>query len=196
MHRHLHDILKSGLAISKYLSLTKDAQKNGSYVTELVANGTTPLRLEEFLPYRLSVLSSAVSRVLLQLYARHGLSMNEWVVLMSLGEFGELTAKALGAKNHMHKTKVSRVVATLLERGWISRRPNHTDLRESFLHLTPLGKTLYEECTPLAADLVRRLDEAIPAADREVLERCLVKLAATSQQIMTGRRAGSAGHPW
>lgn len=155
-------------------------------MTELVADRTVPpLKLEEFLPYRLAVLSSVVSRVLSQLYTRHDLSMNEWLVLISLAQFGEMTAKALGAKNRMHKTKVSRIIATLLARGLISRRINHTDLRQSFLHLTPLGQKVHEECTPLAADMAKRLDDAIPAADRDAVERCLVKLAARSQELIS-----------
>ena len=84
-----------------------------------------------------------VSRVVAQVYARHGLNLGEWLVLMTLGEFGPMTAKAIGARNRMHKTKVSRAVAVLLERGLIGRAPNAVDLRQSFLSLTPLGKRFY-----------------------------------------------------
>ena len=132
------------------------------------------------------MLSSVVSRVLSQVYARHDLSMNEWLMLVTLAEFGEMTAKALGAKNRMHKTKVSRIVATLLARGLISRRSSHADLRQSLLHLTPLGTKLHEECTPLAADLARRLEEAIAVTDRDALDRCLTRLMARSEQLISG----------
>ena len=94
-------------------------------------------------------------------------------------------AKALGAKNRMHKTKVSRIVATLLARGLISRRSNYADLRQSLLHLTPLGQHLHEECTPLAADLAKRLEDAIEVADREVVDRCLTRLMARSEQLIS-----------
>ena len=155
-------------------------------MTELVADRTVSLlKLEEFLPDRLAVLSSVVSRVLSQLYARHDLSVNEWLMLVTLAQFGEMTAKALGAKNRMHKTKVSRIVATLLARGLISRRSNYADLRQSLLHLTPLGQHLHEECTPLAADLAKRLEDAIEVADREVVDRCLTRLMARSEQLIS-----------
>jgi DNA-binding MarR family transcriptional regulator len=71
-------------------------------VTELVADRTVSLKLEEFLPDRLVMLSNVVSSVLSQLYAPHDLSINEWLMLMTLAQFGEMTAKALGAKNRMH----------------------------------------------------------------------------------------------
>src|SRR5690242_10669964 len=106
----------------------QDARKNGSNVTELADGTSLSLKLEEFLPYRLAVLSSLVSRVVAQVYARHDLKLGEWLVLMTLGEFGPMTAKAIGTRNRMHKTKVSRAVATLLERDLIGRSPNRIDL--------------------------------------------------------------------
>jgi DNA-binding MarR family transcriptional regulator len=162
-------------------------------VTELVADRTVPsLKLEEFLPDRLTVLATVVSRALSQLYARHDLSTNEWIMLVTLAQCGEMTAKALGAKNRMHKTKVSRIVATLLARGLISRRSNHTDLRQSLLHLTTLGKHLLDECTPLAVDLAKRLEDAIVETDRDLLDRCLTRLMARSEELLSAaaRRRG------
>lgn len=153
-------------------------------MTELVASGTVALKLEEFLPDRLAMLSNAISRVFSQLYARHDLSMSEWLVLMTLDQFGEMTAKTFGTKTRMHKTKVSRIVATLLKKGLISRRSNHTDLRQSLLRLTPLGRHVHGECTPLAADLARRLEDAIAVTDRDALDRSLSSLTARSEQLI------------
>src|SRR5262249_46397796 len=73
-----------------------------------------PLKLEEFLPYRLNVLANLVSQALSRIYVeRYGLGVPEWRVLVTLGEFGVMTGKAVGAHSHMHKTKVSRAVAEL-----------------------------------------------------------------------------------
>jgi DNA-binding MarR family transcriptional regulator len=166
--------------------IAQDTRKNGSNVVELVADRTVaPLKLEEFLPYRLAVLSSVVSRALSRMYARHDLGQSEWLVLMSLGESGPTTAKALGAKNQMHKTKVSRVVAELLKRELVARRPNQIDLREAFLELTPHGKGLYDECAPLAVEFVMRLGTAISPEDRQVLDRSLTRLAERAQKLIS-----------
>ena len=78
------------------------------------------LKLEEFLPYRLNVCASLVSHALSRIYAdRYRIGVPEWRVLVTLGQFGAMTAKAIGAHSHMHKTKVSRAVA-LLERRKLS----------------------------------------------------------------------------
>ena len=69
------------------------------------AHADAPLRLEEFLPYRLNVLASLVSQALSRIYVeRYGLGVPEWRVLVTLGQHGVMTAKAIGAHTHMHKT--------------------------------------------------------------------------------------------
>ena len=75
------------------------------------------LKLEHFLPYQLNVVSNLVSQALSRVYARrYGIGVPEWRVLVTLGQFGVMTAKAIGAHTHMHKTKVSRAVAQMERR--------------------------------------------------------------------------------
>src|SRR6185437_12965112 len=99
--------------------------------------GDALLKLEEFLPYRLNVVASLSSQALSRVYGkRYGIGVPEWRVLVTLGQFGMMTGKAVGAHSHMHKTKVSRAVALLEKRKMIVRRANRADLREAFLSLT------------------------------------------------------------
>ena len=48
----------------------------------------------------------------------------------------------------MHKTKVSRAVSELERRKLIARRENSADRRETFLSLTPAGRTIYRDLAP------------------------------------------------
>ena len=90
-----------------------------------------PLKLEHFLPYQLNVLASLVSQALSRVYARrYRIGVPEWRVLVTLGQFGVMTGKAIGAHTHMHKTKVSRAVALLEKRKLLARRVNRADMRE------------------------------------------------------------------
>ena len=75
------------------------------------------LKLEDFLPHRLNVCSNLVSQALSRIYAeRYKIGIPEWRVLVTLGQFGLMTAKAIGAHTCMHKTKVSRAVSLLEHR--------------------------------------------------------------------------------
>jgi len=142
------------------------------------------LKLEEFLPHRLNVLSSLVSQALTRVYGRHGIGIPEWRVLVTLGENGVMTGKAVGAQTHMHKTKVSRAVAQLEQRKFLTRRANRADLRESFLSLTPAGRAVYEELAPSALAFMDRLAEVVAPADRPAFDRAMKQLTKRSAELV------------
>lgn len=158
-------------------------------------SGAAPLRLEDFLPYKLNVVASVVSQALSRIYAeRYGIGVPEWRVLVTLGQFGTMTGKAVGRHSHMHKTKVSRAVAFLEKRKLVQRRANREDLREAFLSLTPAGRAIYEDLAPSALEFARKLNDAIDPSDRASFARALESLTKRSsvlaKQIAPGKKAG------
>ena len=149
------------------------------------APDAAPLKLEQFLPYRLNVLASLVPQALSRIYVeRYGLGVPEWRVLVTLGQFGVMTGKAIGTHSHMHKTKVSRAVAELEKRKLVGRRANRADLRESFLSLTAAGRAIYEELAPGALDFARRLAEVVDPGDRAAFERAVERLTERSHALV------------
>jgi DNA-binding MarR family transcriptional regulator len=145
-----------------------------------------PLKLEHFLPYQLNVVSSLVSQALSRVYARrYGIGVPEWRVVVTLGQHGVMTAKAIGAHTHMHKTKVSRAVALLEKRRLVARRANRDDMREAFLSLTTAGRAMYEEVAPHALEFARRLTDILSPGDREAFDRALKQLTARSAELVT-----------
>jgi DNA-binding MarR family transcriptional regulator len=131
------------------------------------------------------VVSSLVSQALSRVYARrYGIGVPEWRILVTLGQYGIMTAKTIGAHTHMHKTKVSRAVALMEKRRLLIRRANRDDMREAFLSLTAAGRTMYEEVAPHALDFTRRLTEILTPDDREAFNRALQQLTARSSQLV------------
>ncbi|MBN9457662.1 MAG: MarR family transcriptional regulator [Bosea sp.] len=128
----------------------------------------TKLALETFLPYRLNRLSAAVSQEFRAVYGpHHDLTVPEWRVLATLGQFEAMSAKEIGAHSAMHKTKVSRAVRALEERRWLTRRESPDDRREEILRLTSLGRKTYGEIVPRALAFEARILEALgPDAER------------------------------
>jgi DNA-binding MarR family transcriptional regulator len=144
-----------------------------------------PLKLEQFLPYQLNVIASLVSLALSRVYARrYRIGVPEWRVLVTLGQYGVMTGKAIGVHTHMHKTKVSRAVALLEKRKLLVRRANRADMRESFLSLTAPGRAMYEELAPHALDFARRLTEILAPSDREAFNRALRQLTDRSAALV------------
>ena len=144
-----------------------------------------PLKLEQFLPYQLNVVANLVSEALSRVYARrYRIGIPEWRVLVTLGQFGVMTGKAIGAHTHMHKTKVSRAVALLEKRKLLGRRINRADMRESFLSLTAAGRVIYEELAPHALDFARRLTDILTPGDRDAFQRALQQITDRSAQLV------------
>ena len=164
---------------------TNEIDDDDLVANQAKAGDTAPLKLEMFLPYQLNVVSSLTSQALSKVYARrHKIGVPEWRVLVTLGQYGVMTGKAIGAHTHMHKTKVSRAVALLEKRKLLLRRANRADMRESFLSLTAAGRTMYEELAPHALDFARRLTEILSAGDREAFDRALQHLTERSAELV------------
>lgn len=160
--------------------------KYGSNVADLVTRGTiSVLKLEEFLPYRLAVLSASVSQGLAQIHERFGLERGEWLLLTTLGESGQITATAFGAQSGMHKTRVSRAVAALLQRGLILRVVSPADKRQAQLRMSPAGKSIHDRMAPLIHAYLERLEDGLSSEDRAALDRSLIRLAERSRLMMT-----------
>jgi DNA-binding MarR family transcriptional regulator len=135
------------------------------------------LVLEQFLPYRLSVLSNTVSSRIAKSYAeRFSLTVPEWRVMAVLGRFPGLTAGEVTERTAMDKVQVSRAVARLLKTRRIERRVVDGDRRALHLFLTGEGKSVYSEIVPLALDYERRLVATLSGSERAQLEKLLAKL--------------------
>jgi DNA-binding MarR family transcriptional regulator len=145
------------------------------------------LKLQTFLPHQLNVCATQVSQALSRIYSdRYKIGIPEWRVIVMLGEYGSLTAKAIGAHSCMHKTKVSRAVAHLEKRKLVARRANRDDMREAFLSLTQGGRELYESVAPVALEFAEKLLVGIEPNDRPALERALQRLIETTAALDPG----------
>jgi DNA-binding MarR family transcriptional regulator len=154
-----------------------------------VAPAEGVLILEEFLPYRLNVLSTIVSQGFARLYSeRFGISIPEWRVIAMLGQHRTLTSKAIGERTHMHKTMVSRAVTDLERNGLLSRLANRADKREAFLSLTETGQRVYDEIVPLAHDYATRLTAELSSADRAAFDRIMALLRERSGIIFAAEK--------
>lgn len=141
------------------------------------ANGDA-FRLEDFLPYRLSVAANRVSRLFARRYSEaYGLSIPEWRVLAIVGRFDTLSPSAVGEWTAMDKVKVSRAAASLVARGLLRQTQDPEDGRGRLLRLTRRGAAVYEGMVPLACELEGQLAEGLSRAEWSALLKALDKLS-------------------
>lgn len=136
-------------------------------------------RLEDFLPYRLAVASSRVSRLFMRGYSdKFGLTIPEWRVLAVVGRFATLSPSAVGQWTAMDKVKVSRAAASLVARGLLRQSQDPSDGRGRLLRLTRKGTSLHAQLVPLARGLEASLAEALSRTEWAALNKALAKLNA------------------
>ena len=140
--------------------------------------------LEEFLPYRLSLLSNTVSEGISATYRKqYGLSVTEWRVVAILGRFPGLTASEVMERGAMDKVPVSRAVNKLQEKGLVDRNPHSEDRRRLPLELTQTGKKMFRDIVPKALSYEQRILDALSGDELSRLNRLIQKLQASAEEV-------------
>ena len=135
------------------------------------------LILQNFLPYRLSVLSNRISQAIADRYEeKFSLSLPEWRVIAILGEEPDLSAAEVSQRTAMDKVAVSRAVKNLLATGRLERHFSNDDRRRSVLSLSAKGREVYQKVLPLALSYEATLLSGLSAKEREFLDNILNKL--------------------
>jgi DNA-binding MarR family transcriptional regulator len=135
------------------------------------------LRLQDYLPYRLSVAANAVSKLIARAYEdRFDLKIPEWRLIAVLAEEGPLTPQALCERTIMDKVTVTRAAQGLLKRSLIKREPNSSDGRSHRLVLTASGERLYGQIAPLALEYEAQLLAGVEQREIKTLEHQLRQL--------------------
>lgn len=149
------------------------------------------LQLEEFLPYRLNVVTQAVSQALARLYSEQfGLSVPEWRIMAALGEYTckngssapGITARDIAKSSRMGKVMVSRAAVDLIDRKIVLRRANREDKREAFLRLSAKGLAMYADIVPKALAFQAKLEAGISDSDARAFDRVIRQLLQRADQ--------------
>jgi DNA-binding MarR family transcriptional regulator len=142
------------------------------------------LKLEDFLPYRLSVLSNTVSTTVARAYdKRFKVSIPEWRVIAILGRFPGLSAVEVAERTMLDKVAVSRAVTKLIKKGRIDREFADADKRRSILNLSEEGRQLHDEIAALALAFERDLLEGLSPEELEQLNSLMERLLARARLI-------------
>lgn len=147
-------------------------------------------RLDEFVPYQLSITANRVSRLFAGHYAEEfGLTVPEWRVIAIVGRFEAISPSRVSEASAMDKVKVSRAAATLVARGLLRQMQDPGDGRARVLRMTRKGQKVFEAIVPLARRLESELTAGLSRAEWASFQKLLLKLHAHLDQIV-GAEAG------
>ena len=136
------------------------------------------LKLKEFLPYRLSVLSNRISRDIARRYQeRFNLTIPQWRVMAILGETPGLSASQVGEKTAMDKVAVSRAAAGLLAAKFIARKTDSADKRKVVLSLSKKGQAIYSQVVPVALAYEAAILDKLEPQEKQNLSKLLNRIS-------------------
>lgn len=138
----------------------------------------TDYDLKDFTPYLLNMAAETSSLGFQRSYKeKYGMLRTEWRVIFHLGQYGSMHAKEVCARARIHKTKVSRAVAALESKRFLTREEVSEDRRHEKLSLTRTGRAVFDDLVQEA----RRFDAALVAGftqeEQAILKNCLIKIA-------------------
>lgn len=125
------------------------------------------------------VLSNRIGRAFYgRIEARHGLSLAEWRVILTLHLHPDATAAEITERWAIDKMAVSRAIRRLERLGHLRRKRDAGDRRSLRLALTASGRRLYARVVPGANARYREIVACLDRSERATLRRALAKLLA------------------
>lgn len=142
------------------------------------------LILEEFLPFRLSVLSNRISSAVAKLYEdRFDLKLPEWRIMAIVGRNPNLIASQIVDISRMDKVAVSRAVKRLVEMERLTATGDPDDARRQRLNLSEKGRQIYEQVVPLALGVEQKLLADMSEEERTALRDAITRLDLAAAKL-------------
>jgi DNA-binding MarR family transcriptional regulator len=130
--------------------------------------------LDQFLPYLLNQAAEMTSQEFQIVYrTEYGMTRTQWRAMANLGKHGTMTAAEICRLTFIEKTKMSRAVRTLEEKGFLTRIAIVGDRRSEKLSLTSNGAAAFyaigKKATAFDLNLRERLGQNTAGALENVL---------------------------
>ncbi|GAA5236370.1 MarR family transcriptional regulator [Verticiella sediminum] len=153
-----------------------------------------PAGLEDYLIYQLHGLTrAATAGIDLCLRREVGVGRRDWRALAVLARADGMPLTAFAERAGLDKVVASRLIASLVERGLVSRIRLDSDRRVARLALTEQGWRAHAEARRVTADYNVRLAQIMSAAEAEQLRALLPRLTAHARDLHLAQRAQGAG---
>ena len=134
------------------------------------------LRLADFWPYQITVLSDRIARRTSRSVKEEGLNLSQWRVMAAIAEAPGRTSVEVVTVTPMDKGLVSRATKALLTMGHVRREASQSDGRLSHLYLTSKGVQLYRRLLPLVKAVLEGAETQLSEKEQRRLSEQLQEL--------------------
>ena len=122
----------------------------------------------------------------------HDVSVTQCHALEVLVEHGQMRLSALAERLFLDKSTTSRVVGTLVKKGYVEQRVEEADGRASALHVTASGRRL---CAHITDDLVAQQKQLLQDLEPDVREGVVKVIRGLARAADSRFRSGVSSGP-
>jgi len=128
------------------------------------------------LPIALIRAREGVMSPIREMLSETGLTEQQWRVLRVLAEYGRTDAKTVADRASLLFPSLTRIAATLRDKGLITQTRDDKDRRRQFLAISPAGQSIIDAHGGHAAQIVSDFKAKLGEDDYETLLDLLMKL--------------------
>ena len=111
-----------------------------------------------------------------------GITEQQWRVLRVLAEFGRMDTRTLADRSSLLFPSLTRIAATLREKGFVTQTRDDKDRRRQFVEITSDGQKIIDDYSPQAAQIVVGFKETLGEEKYETLLDLLALLDPGAQE--------------
>ena len=139
----------------------------------------------DYLPLRLLLVAKLIDLHVGRLLAeKSGLSVAQWRVVAQLGVLHNGSVREMARQACVDPAEVSRAIASLEKRGFVTRHVNERDRRSPRFSLTTAGKAHFASFRPHWRRLQSALLARLTSAERDVAEHALTVIAGACLELL------------
>ncbi|AUH35435.1 homoprotocatechuate degradation operon regulator HpaR [Paracoccus tegillarcae] len=128
------------------------------------------------LPIALMRAREKVMAPIREMLAHSGITEQQWRILRVLSEHGDQEASKLAERASLLLPSQTRILQSMLEKGYVTRTASETDRRRQTIGITPKGQAIIKENLPQAIAISDRFRQALGPARYDLLLDCLEEL--------------------
>ena len=133
------------------------------------------------LPIALIRAREGVMSPIREMLSQTGITEQQWRVLRVLAELGRMDTKTLADRSSLLFPSLTRIAATLRDKGLVTQTRDKKDRRRQFIEITPTGQRIIDDHSPKAADIVAGFKDTLGEDDYETLLDLLTRLDPGAQ---------------
>lgn len=143
-----------------------------------------PVDLEQLLNFRLWKLSALSGAPVIRLCEGHyGVTRREWSILAMTARQGPLTPLEISERGSLDRTRVSRTIAALVNKGLLERTSSSTGGRTTRVHISQAGLALHQAIHPLVTEINAQVLSVLSPEARQTFNECLALLTEQARDV-------------